>query len=692
MNHKTHAGTIRNYWEQSPSESRLEGTWLQAAKASWIILALLALILLITSLPGYFDRISSGLPGHGPRTTVNIPLQIVNTIMSLMSAGLSLWLSLLLFRRRFNNQAVAAVSFYLLLYGVILTGPLEVWSKHWLGNADFALNVQTLLMAAPTIALLTLFPSGTFVPRWTRWLLMLLIPWNFIAVFFPITRDNITGLVMLSILWIPAIGLGLYAQIFRYRKISTQAERQQTRWVLFGFSLWIGYILVTIYPYFYLESLPPGSSLPWWSSFNEVGWWVSLNIIPVTLVIAITRSRLWDIDIVINRTLVYGVLTLTTMVTYVFVVGTVGILMDTGDNAMVAFLATGLIAVLFQPLRDRLQIWINRLMYGERDDPVAVLTKLGEQIEKTGSPEAILSNIVKTIGKTLKIPYVAIELGENDELVASYGTPMGKPLRLPLVYQGKDVGSLVVEQRGLDESFSAKDLQLLENIAHQVEVTAHNMSLTADLQRSRQSIVTAREEERRRLRRDLHDGLGPQLASQTLTLNAIEKLVDRDPEKVKMLIKGLKAQSQEAITSIRHLIYELRPPALDELGLVEAVKEGSANYRSTVRVDVYAKEKLPSLPAAVEVAAYHITQEAIVNAIKHAQASRCRVQFEVVDYDLRIEINDDGRGLPDVLQAGVGLQSMRERVSELNGWIRFESLSGNGTCVRVRLPLPRDTQ
>lgn len=653
---------------------------------------LVALMLLITSLPGYYNQIRTGLPGHGPGTTANVPLQIVNTIMSLLSAVLSLWLSMLLFRRRFYNPAIAAVSFYLMLYGVILTGPLEVWSKYWLNSMDFAINLQSLLMATPTIALLTLFPSGTFVPRWTRWVLVIMIPWNFIAVFFPISENNIIGLVILSILWIPAVGLGLYAQIFRYRKISTPTERQQTKWILFGFGLWIGHILVTIYPYFYLESLPPGSPLPWWSTLNEIGWWASLNIIPITLAVAITRSRLWNIDIVINRTLVYSVLTLTTMVIYVFVVGILGIIFNTGNKTFVAFLTTGLIAVMFNPLRARLQLWVNRLMYGERDDPVAVLTKLGEQIENTGSPQSILDSIVETVGKSLKIPYAAIELGEVNEIVASSGALVSEPVRMPLVYQGKTVGCFIVGPRHPDEVFSLKDMKLLENISRQAGAAAYNTLLTADLRRARKRLVTTREEERRRIRRDLHDGLGPQLASQTLTLNAIEKLIDRDPENAKALIQDLKVQSQDALASIRRLIYELRPPALDELGLVEALREGSVNYRGTVKVEIAAPNTLPTLPAAVEVAAYHITQEAIVNAIRHAHASLCLIRFKIIDKNLHIEIKDDGRGLPDKLNVGVGLQSMRERVSELGGQIKLDSVIGEGTCVHVWLPILREEQ
>lgn len=668
----------------------MRGLWLNLSRVVWIILLICSLLLFVTSLPGYAFRMIHGIPAHGTAAEPSlgfIVLQIFNSLISLISVVLSLTLSWVLFRRKFENPAVAAVSIYLLLYGVVMTGPLEHWGFYWLGSTDFAVDVQSILMATPTVALLVLFPNGRFVPDWTRWLLITSIPWNLLALFFPISTENITGLVILGALWITMLGLGLYAQIYRYRRFSTVDERQQTKWVLFGFALWLGFILISTYPYFYLESMPLGTPRPWWASLSEVGWWASLNIIPVTMAIAITRARLWNIDIVINRTLVYGALTVATMLLYIFVVGALGNLLQLGDSSFIAFLTTGLVAILFQPIRDRLQRGVNRMMYGERDDPVAVLTKLGAQIESTGTSEATLSGIVETVAQTLKLPYVAIELGDEGEIAASFGIPVNEIFRIPLLYRGESVGNFAVAYRAREEAFSIKDLQLLENIARQAGAAAHNARLTAELQRAHQQLVSAREEERRRIRHDLHDDLGPQLASQTLTLSAAQRMFAEDPKIAENLLADAIKHAQNAVEDVRRVVYDLRPPALDDLGLVGALKAQIQRYESAnLKIQLEVPDTLPTMPAAVEAACYLICQEAISNCLKHSDASICTITLHMNDI-LELAIQDDGKGISSDHTIGVGLQSMRQRAEELGGSFLIDAPSGNGTIISVRLPL-----
>jgi signal transduction histidine kinase len=687
---------------ESAFSARLPVGWIRVARVAWYLLGLAALGVLLASLPGYATKFQGQL-AHvtGGKTPPGAHFfAAASGVASLASALLSIGLAILLFRRKFTEPIGILVSYFLLIYGAIMAGPLEHVSVILPGFLSIAQILQGVVTATPLIALLMLFPNGKFVPDWTRWVVLLSIPWNFgLILLVPFDAANLARTPILSTLvavsYIVFGFIGIYAQIYRYRKASTPAERGQTRWVIYGFALWFAYMLLSAFPYFYLTGLPPDAPTPWWGPASELGWWLSLNILPVCITIAITRHHLWNIDIVINRTLVYGALTLATMALYIWVVGTLGNTLQVGDSAFIAFLTTGLIAVIFNPLRERLQSWVNRLMYGDRDDPYSVLASLGKQLENSARIDTTLPAIVKTIAKTLKLPYVAISLANEDDdgLTAAYGTlPHYHPEEFPLLNQGESIGTLILARRSESESFTQAEKLLLADLTRQVGVAAHNVRLTADLQHSRQRIITAREEERRRLRRDLHDGLGPQLASQTLTLNAIEKLIDRDPKNAKKLIHDLRTQSQEAITSIRHLIYELRPPTLDELGLAEALKEGSANYRGTVQVEIDMPETLPPLPAAVEVAAYHIAQEAIVNAIRHAQASICRVRLEIINKSLHIEIKDDGRGLPDGLKAGVGFHSMQERVNELNGQIEFDSSPGEGTSVWVKLPLPREEQ
>ncbi len=246
---------------------------------------------------------------------------------------------------------------------------------------------------------------------------------------------------------------------------------------------------------------------------------------------------------------------------------------------------------------------------------------------------------------------------------------------------------------------------MLEDLARHAGVAAHAVSLhertvrlheeavalAADLQRSRERLVTAREEERRRLRRDLHDGLGPQMASLTLTIDIARKLLETDPSGADVLLADITGHAQAAIADIRRLIYDLRPPALDDLGLVPALRELSTRYgQSGLRIEIDTVERLPALPAAVEVAAYRIAQEALTNAMRHADAHNCMLRLTVGARQLQVEVSDDGRGLPEDLRAGVGLRSMRERAEELGGVCIIESRPEGGTQVLARLPLPQE--
>ena len=383
---------------------------------------------------------------------------------------------------------------------------------------------------------------------------------------------------------------------------------------------------------------------------------------------------------------------------YGLVVGGLGVLFQARSSLLVSLLATGLAAILIQPLRDRLQRFVNRLMYGERDDPYAVLSGLSRRLESSAGPEDALPTVVETIAQALKLPYVAIALKQEGgfETAASYGTPGERPIQLPLIYQGEMVGQLRLSPRAPNEPFTPGEQRLLHDIAGHIGVTAHNVLLTRDLrrlaedlQRSREELVKGREEERRRLRRDLHDELGPQLASLKLNLGVARSLVGRDPRAAEALLAELGAQSQAAIADIRRLVYDLRPPALDELGLIGAIQEYTQQIGSKegIKIVLDSPNSLPALPAAVEVAAYRITLEALANFVRHSQGSSCRVSIARADQAIQIEVSDNGQGLPDDLQPGVGLSSMRERAAELGGICLIETQPHGGTRVQARLPL-----
>jgi signal transduction histidine kinase len=306
----------------------------------------------------------------------------------------------------------------------------------------------------------------------------------------------------------------------------------------------------------------------------------------------------------------------------------------------------------------------------------------------------VLPTLVETIAQALKLPHAAILLKEAEEFrtAAAYGSPRGEPETLPLVYQREEIGRLVLSPRSPGEAFSDADRNLLEDLARQAEVAVHAVRLTSDLQHSRERLVTTREEERRRLRRDLHDGLGAQLAGLNVQAGALRRLIPTDPDAADELVVELREELRSAIADIRRLVYDLRPPALDDLGLLEALRRLAERYGSEddqLRVLVEAPEDIPDLPAAVEVAVYRITQEALVNVARHARARTCVVRL-VVNDDVTLEIVDDGVGIPAERGAGVGLSSMRERTSELGGSCVVQPTREGGTRVLVRLPLPKE--
>jgi signal transduction histidine kinase len=209
-----------------------------------------------------------------------------------------------------------------------------------------------------------------------------------------------------------------------------------------------------------------------------------------------------------------------------------------------------------------------------------------------------------------------------------------------------------------------------------------------ELQRSREGLVNTREEERRRLRRDLHDGVGPQLAALMLELETASDLVS-DNSEASALMEKLSKRAREIVSDVRHSVHALRPPALDELGLVEALREEASKYSPAgLLVSIENPEELSHLPAAVEVACYRIVQEALANVVRHARASHCSIRL-ILDEDagaLSVEVEDDGKGIRDKDRAGVGMSSMRERAEELGGWCTVESVEGGGTLVRALLP------
>jgi signal transduction histidine kinase len=620
-------------------------------------------------------------------------------IMAVVYAGVAV----LIFSRRSDDSMALFVSLTLLLFGVVTFSGVGAAVAETYPAFYLPVACLDFLGTVAFIAFLFIFPDGRFMPRWTGWVALAWILQQIPANYFPYSAlvKNAGFAVLGSIVWTVALGTVIYSQIYHYRRVSNAAQRRQTKWVVLGIaSAALGLVGGSVW----LDILDPepstgGAMLA--SLAGDAFVYAVLLLVPASIGIAMLRSHLFDVDLIINRTLVYGALTASIVIMYVLIVGSLSALFQTRGNLVISLLATGAVAVAFQPLRERLQRGVNHLIYGQRDEPYAVLSQLGRRLETTLAPDAVLAVVVETVTGALKLPYATIQLGEGDALAdaATFGTPTGEMLDLPLTHQGERVGRLRLGPRATGETWPSGDLRLLDDLARQAGAAAHAVQLTADLQLSRERIVVAREETRRRLRRDLHDGLAPALAGLALKAGAIGDLIPADPHGAQVLSTELEAEIRGAIREIRRLVYELRPPTLDEQGLVAAIRERATteNMRrrangadgkdtaSALQIVVEAPECLPLYSAAVEVAAYRIVQEALTNVIKHAQASRCIVRITAADA-LVVEIFDDGVGLPDQRRTGVGLLSMRERAEELGGTCKVEALREGGTRVTAHLP------
>ena len=682
-----------------PGVPTLRGRWLLLARALWAALVVPALVLFFAGILARYSRLSmppeavrAGLEqlglSAGLYAAYSVALGAVFALVCFVVAAVIFW-------RRSDDGMALLVSLMLVLLGTANMQNMEALAElHPTWSAPALLSL--FLASASFVLFLFLFPDGRFVPRWAcapvlLWTVVLLAMLLLLE-FYPDSR-------LLSewagIIFVGGTVAGAAAQIYRYARVSGPVQRQQTKWVVFGTAAGVASGAGASWLPALLPSLTrPGLPALVSDLVGSTVVAVSILFVPLSIGIAILRYRLYDIDIVINRTLVYGALTACVIGLYVLVVGYLGALFRTEGNLAISLVATGLVAVLFQPLREWLQRSVDRLMYGERKNPYGVLSRLGERLEATLEPGAVLPTVVHAVREALKLPYAAIALRQREELavVAESGSPAKEALRLPLAYHGEKIGELILAPRAPGEEFSSADRRLLDDLARQTGIAVHAVRLTKDLQRSRERLVTTREEERRRLRRDLHDGLGPMLGSLPLKLDVASDLIEEDPAATRALLRGLKEQAQDAVTDIRRLVYALRPPALDDLGLLGAIREITAQHGANgLNVSIEAPERLPDLPAAVEVAAYRIAQEALTNVARHAAASECVVRLALDEAEgvLRLEIEDDGRGLPAGSKRGVGLSSMSERAAELGGSCVVEPLPEGGTRVRASLPCVR---
>ncbi|UAC01138.1 sensor histidine kinase [Dactylosporangium vinaceum] len=470
------------------------------------------------------------------------------------------------------------------------------------------------------------------------------------------------GLGVLGLLLVVALCFGSPVAVRRRLRRARGAQRLQLLWLVWGtltvpvalLTGWVNHFLVPAVPLF-----------PVALGLVAVG-------LPVTVGIAILRHRLFDIELVLSRTLTYLLLVAAVAVVYALLL--LGAARLTGHDTLGGLLAVGVVAVTVHPAYSYLRRHIERWVYGLRCDPRAAIRLLADRAD-AADPNGLVAAVAEAVAAALRVDRVRIERSV---------APDDGALCEPMVHRGERIGYLAVDLSA-GRQFARADLDLVEDLARYAAVVVRAGQLNDELRESRSRIVAAREEERRRLRRDLHDGVGPSLAAVVLKLNATQSRPD--PAQRNALIAETRDEVKAAIAEVRRLVDDLRPPAIDEVGLLGAVRQRAAALTGEVTFEVTGPPVLPSLPAAVEAAAFRIASEAMTNVVRHAGATRCRIAVEVGGA-FELTVADNGHGIGPGATGGVGWTSMRERAAELGGSCTITSRPEGGLIVRAVLPLP----
>ncbi|HEY8719407.1 sensor histidine kinase [Pengzhenrongella sp.] len=552
-----------------------------------------------------------------------------------------------------------------LFVGIALTFPDgHLPSRRWRGLAVLAVALALVLGVFGAVGQSTLVLGETQVPN-------------------PHAVTALTGIgpVVMTASGVALLGCSLASTVsllMRWRRAGRQA-RQQIMWVVmaivvlaasFGLDASVAFLAPSLYPVIFpFVQLAP-------------------VVVPVAIAVAILRHQLFDIEALVNRALVYMILTVLLVSSYAVTATWVGATLPESAGTLARVLATAVVAVAFAPLRDWLQRLIGGRLYGDRGRPYAAMTRLARQLQQPSAPDQVLVTLVTSAAQALRSSYAAIDLRDEPGPVVEYGVRPVDASRLAsveLTYAGESLGGLVVAGRGR-EALAPADLRLLADLALPIGAAVHAVGLSVDLHRSRERIVLSIEEERRRVGRDLHDDLGPRLAAISMQVELARDLTLVDPVRAHALLGDLLNQTEVAVQETRRVAHAHRPPALDTLGLVPALESHVAHVAAVpVRFEV--PIALPPLPAAVEVAAYRIALEAIQNVAAHAQARSCVLHLFHDRQGLTLEVVDDGLGIPASHSVGLGLQSMAERAAELGGTFTLEPcLNGRGTLVRAVLP------
>lgn len=543
--------------------------------------------------------------------------------------------------------------------GKLLGG--RVWRSLSIGSIALTMLLPLLLLAAPS-SVMERYHDAALPPEIGRLSLDPLsidLPYG---VWAALLRVAYAGVIV-------SLVVPFVVTVHRYRT-ATRERRAQLRWLMWAALL---DMLVLIIPFGNPPAVP------------AVVFGLAIALTSAAIVVAVTKHRLYEIDRLLSATFLYGVLAALVVGVDLAVFTLAGGVLGERDAALVAIAA---VAIAYAPLRSRLWRWARRLVRGSRDDPYATMSALAERLESAAGPDDQLRAVTRTVAEAFRLPYVRVEIERpgGERVIIEHGREAGATHVLPVGYRGEPIGRLAF-CAGDGTALSERDQRLLGDLVRQAAAAARASELSAELQQSRSRIVAAREEERRRLRRDLHDSLGPSLGAVALRIQTARNLAKPAPDEADRMLEQATTEVTAALTDVRRLVHDLRPPALDELGLVRAIEQQADAFRLGGLVVCVDAGPLGPLPAGVEVAAYRIASEALTNVARHAAASRCDIVLRLEDAMLELSVTDDGIGIGEQVPAGVGMLSVRERAAELGGVCSVTCPPSGGTAVRVRLPL-----
>jgi signal transduction histidine kinase len=513
------------------------------------------------------------------------------------------------------------------------------------------------------MAMYALFPGGRLPRTWLRWPSLLSLALAVAGI--PLAATHVE---LVPALFGPSALLALAVLALRW-KMAPAEDRHVLRWLLV---VGISVTVVTI----------PAVALFPTTVGTAVG--LGLTLVELSVVVAATlRHHVYGVDVVLSRALLYSLLTVLVATVFVAVVA-IAALVGAESDGVPAFVAAALCVIALAPARSWLQRRVDAFVYGDSGDPYAVVSSLATSFAGASTPHAVLSAYVERMRDALHVPWVQITFGAPKRTVGS-GVARGPSSTIPIIHRGQVLGELVVALRRGENRLRRREQTLLSDLASHAALVLDSITLAANLQESREQVVAAREEERRRLRMDLHDGLGPQLTGIAMGLDVVSEKVDQ--RDVVETMERLRSELIDALEDVRRLVAGLRPPRLDDVGLAGAIAE-AVDRAGRGGLDITFVGRVGSsqqLPAAVEVAILRIAEEAVTNVVRHAQATKCHVELAIGDH-VTLVVEDNGVGGAG-MSGGIGLESMKHRSEELGGSFVIDKEHQEGWRLSVSVPL-----